>query len=159
MPTINGELKDIVGASMASRVGRVGFRLNAPNIGVASAMESRLYPTMTEMVTPAADGKFSIFLSTTTLMAFEAWYILTIQWNDSAGTVTDFPDWQIRVPAEGGSLSSMISAGPGGPVANLSLVLLSLSKPKNLKAGQLWYQTDPDNPTNPANTGKIWIGE
>lgn len=159
MPAVSGELKSIIGETLASRVGKLYFRLNEPNIGAVGAMNNRIIPTATEEVIPSSSGAFTFNPAPTEYMLFDAWYIMTIEWKDTNRTLTDFPQWQIRVPNAGGDLTDMIFPAGGGQGSNLSLVLLSLTKPPNLKVGQLWFKTDPSNPSNPANTGQIWIGE
>lgn len=159
MPAVSGELKSIIGETLAARVGKLYFRLNEPNIGAVGAMNNRIIPTAVEEVIPTSTGAFTFNPAPTEYMLFDAWYILTIKWNDAAGSLTDFPQWQIRVPNAGGDFTDMIFPGGGGQGGNLSLVLLSLTKPPNLKPGQLWLKTDPDNPDNPANTGLIYVGE
>lgn len=163
MATVTGFLKDIVGANMADRVAALLFELNAPAIQATSTTPGTIHPTEKQKVTPAANGSFSVDLVASTVMLTNSWYNLTIQWNDSAGTLTDFPDWQIRVPSSGGILSELITVagrggGPGNPGPNLSAVLMGLTTPPNLAAGQLWWKTDPNNPEGPANTGLIYIG-
>lgn len=165
MPTITGELRDIVGGALTSRVGKLVFRLNTPNIGTAGAIASRVLPTAEHKVTPATDSTFSVELTQTDLLLTDAWYVLEIEWNDETMPNTDFPEWQIRVTG-GGTLLDMIVLGPpgggwGGPLANLSLVMVSPTKPPNLQVGQLWLQAEPDSSTSPnpaLNTGKLFRG-
>lgn len=162
MSNFSGNVKSFTGVSMASQVVRVGFRLHDPAMVVAGANAGTIMPTNIRWVTPTAEGAFSIALEAVTNMHDDAWYVLVIQWNDEAGTLMDFPFWQFRPGTSGGSIEDIIYSGGGngqGPGANLSLVLISLSKPPQLKRGQLWWKTDPNNPNNPANTGQIWIGE
>ncbi|OIH81966.1 hypothetical protein BLJ79_21650 [Arthrobacter sp. UCD-GKA] len=154
-----------MGATLTSRVGKLVFRLNTPNIGTAGAIASRVLPTAEHPVTPSSDGSFSVELTQTDLLLTDAWYVLSIEWNDASMPNTDFPEWQIRVTG-GGTLLDMVVLGPphggwGGPLANLSLVLVSLTQPENLQAGQLWLQAAPDSyaSPNPAlNTGKLFRG-
>lgn len=159
MPVVTGELKDIVGATLASRVGKVIFRLVEPNIVATGSSAGRIIPTATEPVTPSTDGSFSVNLTSTHTMLADGYYVLTIEWLDSSMPHTDFPDWQIRVGANGGPLGGMTEVGAGGGRGpNLSLVLMGLTKPPNLKVGQLWWKTDPNDPYGTANTGLIYVG-
>lgn len=164
MPVVTGELKDIVGATLVSRVGKIGFRLVAPNIVATGASAGRVIPTAVELITPSSDGSFSVNLTSTNTMLGDGYYVLFIEWTDATLPKTDFPGWQIRVGASGGPLSGFIEfgnpsgGGGGGNGPNLSLVLLGLTKPANLKVGQLWWKTDPNDPYGAANTGLIYVG-
>lgn len=155
MPVVNWELKDIVGATLASRVGRVIFRLVEPNIVAATG---RIIPTAEVAVTPASDGSGSVNLTATSSMLGNGYYVMSIEWLDSSMPRTDFPDWQIRVGSSGGNLGDFIDFGGGHGGPNLSLVLTGLTKPPNLKVGQLWWNTDPNDPYGTANTGLIYVG-
>lgn len=158
MPVVTGELKDIVGQTLASRVGRLKFRLVEPNIVATGSAAGRILPTAEESVTPSSGGSFSVNLADTSTMLADGYYVLSIEWVDSSMPMTDFPDWQIRVGPNGGTLSGLIDTGGGRGGPNLSLVLLGLTQPPNLKRGQLWWKTNPDNPTDSRNTGQIYIG-
>lgn len=158
MPVVTGELKDIVGATLASRVGRLIFRLIEPNIMASGSSAGRILPTAEESVTPISSGAFSVNLADTSRMLTDGYYVLTIEWADSSMPMSDFPDWQIRVGPNGGKLSGLIDSGGGRGGPNLSLVLMSLTEPPNLKRGQLWWKTNPDNPSDSRNTGQIYIG-
>lgn len=158
MPVVTWELKDIVGATLASRVGRVIFRLVEPNIVASGSNAGRILPTAEESVTPNSDGSGSVNLADTSTMLTDGYYVLTIEWVDSTMPHTDFPEWQIRVGPNGGKLSGLIDSGGGHGGPNLSLVLMSLTQPPNLKRGQLWWKTNPDNPSDSRNTGQIYIG-
>lgn len=160
MPAVTGELKDIIGSTLVSRVGRLIFRLVAPNI-VAST--GRVMPTAEVAVTPASDGSFTVNLTSTHTMLGDGYYVMSIEWVDSTMPHADFPDWQIRVGSSGGVLSDFIQFGGGGGNGggngpNLSLVLLGLTKPPQLRVGQLWWKTDPNDPYGTANTGLVYVG-
>lgn len=165
MPAISGHVRDIVDASMANRVVALVFRLNAPNVqGTSSGgtAAGTIHPTAERKVTPGSDGSFSVDLVLTTTMLSDAWYEVGIVWNENEGPLWDYPNWQIRV-GSGGNISDKVyfrpPGGGGGPLANLTLVLLSLTEPPNLARGQLWWKVNPNDPADPANTGKIYVGE
>lgn len=160
MPLVTGELRDITGSTLASRVGRLKFRLNEPQVVATGSLAGRVLPTAETIVTPGAGGAFEVELTATTTMLGNAFYVLAIEWVDSPGPFVDVPGWQIRVPSGGGSIADFITIGGsnGSSGKNLSLVLLGLSKPSSLAVGQLWWKTDPNNPEGPANTGEIYIG-
>lgn len=166
MAIVNGSLKDIVNASMASRQGKLVFRLNAESVAVTGSNAGAVYPTEEVSINSAAStGNFSIDLQTTTSLLTDAWYTLRIEWLDSEGGAMDFPGWQIRVPVSGGSIDKLITLGPpnggwGGSLANLSLVMIAPEKPDNLQVGQLWLESDPDDPNNfnGKNTSRLYRG-
>lgn len=159
MPVMTWELKDIVGATLASRVGRVIFRLVEPNVVATGTNAGRIIPTAEVAVTPNSDGSGSVNLTATSTMLGDGYYVISIEWVDTSKPNADFPNWKIRVGSSGGNLSEFIEMGSGGGNGpNLSLVLMGLTKPANLRVGQLWWKTDPNNPEGPSNTGLIYVG-
>lgn len=161
MATVTGSVKDIVGAAMADRVARLVFELSEPSIQAASTTPGVIHPTVKERVAPTSTGTFTVNLIATTALLNDVWYTLTIEWLDASMPSLDAPDWQIRVPVAGGVLSDLISIGPrrrgdGGARPNLSLVWVSLTAPPRPASRQLWLKQDPDDPNNPANTGKLY---
>lgn len=127
---------------------------------ISGANAGTILPTDTKWITPTSEGAFSVSMESVNVMSDDNWYVLTIKWNDAAGTIMDFPFWQFRPGTSGGGIESIVHSGGngGGPGPNLSLVLIALSQPPQLKRGQLWWKTDPSNPSNPANTGRIYLG-
>ena len=166
MPDITGNVKDIFDSDMAAQVVQLVFRLNAPQVrNAAGSGIGTIYPTEERRVTPGSTGFFTAPLVQTDVMLSDAWYELGVVWNGSKETLWDYPQWQIRVTGAG-PINEMISLAPpgggwGGPINNLSLVLVSTTKPDNLKVGQLWLQATPGEETNPdpaLNTGKLFRG-
>lgn len=146
MPAVTGSITDIVGSLMADRQGVLKFRLNAPNIQAGSSIPGTIHPTAGEWVTPDVAGDFSVNLRSTTTMLTDAWYVLEIHWLDGS-PMTDFPQWQIRVPSAGGLLVNLISTGPsngGGGGANPMVWWVGLTPPPH--HGLIWNYLDPDNP-------------
>lgn len=166
MPAVDFQVRDLVGASMASRQCVVVFRPNEAMIQAATTTPGTIHPTAEVRVTPNSNGQGTANLTATTVMATDCFYTLRIEWVDGSGPSMDFPGWQIRVPVgAGGSLDQFIVIGPpqggwGGSLPNLSLVIMSLTFPDNLQRGQLWWKTDPDDPQNynGRNTGEIYRG-
>lgn len=167
MPTVTGYLKDLVGAAMGNRKGKLVFRPNAPMVQAASTTPGTIHSTAEISVTPASNGSFSVNLTATTVMLQDAYYTLRIEWLDSEGGAMDFPNWQIRVPVgSGGHIGEFIVLGPpnggwGGSLPNLSLVLVSETRPDNLQVGQLWLQATPGEHASPdgaLNTGNLYRG-
>lgn len=165
MTAVSGSVKDLVGASMASRQCVLVFRPNEAMIQTATTTPGTIHPTAEVRVTPASNGDFTANLTATTVMLNDCFYVLRIEWLDADGGHMDFPNWQIRVTTSAGHIGQFITLGPpdggwGGSLANLSLVLMSLTFPDNLQRGQLWWKTDPDDPQNynGRNTGIIERG-
>lgn len=158
MPIVDFDLKDVVGDTFVSRVGRVLFWLNDPSIVAVGAYKGRLLPTSQAEVIPTSTGKCTVDLNSTTSLGVDTYYKMRIEWNESTMPAKDYPDWQIRLGAGGGSLDELITTtgGSGGP--NLSLVLIGLTEPPNLAPGQLWWETSALDPEGPKNTGRIHLG-
>lgn len=167
MPTVTGYLKDLVGATMGNRQGVIVFRPNEPMIQAATTTPGTIHPTAEVRVTPASNGSFSVNLTATTVMLSDAYYTIRIEWVDKGIPPMDFPDWQVRVPVgSGGHIGQFIVLGPpqggwGGSLPNLSLVLISETRPDNLQVGQLWLQATPGahaSPDGALNTGILYRG-
>ena len=166
MPAVTGSLKDLIGVSMANRQCVLVFRPNEPMIQAATSTPGTIHPTAEVRVTPASNGDWTANLTATTVMLNDAFYTLRIEWVEGNIPPRDFPNWQIRVTTTGGHIGNFVVLGPpgggwGGSLANLSIVLLSLTQPPGLQRGQLWFQTDPDDPENlnDRNTGRIYRGK
>lgn len=166
MPAITGNVKDIVDASMSSKVAKLVFYLSDPSVQATGSSAGTIHPTAEREVVPASDGSFTVNLVRTDTMLNDAWFIVRIEWNEPTWPARDFPEWQIRVNSSGKINEKIYLAPPsggwGGPMANLSLVLVALTKPDNLQVGQLWLQAAPEQhaSANPAlNTGQLWRGK
>ncbi|NKG22198.1 hypothetical protein [Paeniglutamicibacter terrestris] len=152
MATVTGNLKDIGGVAMANRNGIVKFTLNAGNI---TASGGGIRPENTQTVTPGSDGTFSTNLEPTVSMLRDAWYTVRIEWLDEEGNLIAYLDFQIRVPAGGGTLSELanltgIGSGPGGG-ANPWIWWVGLTPPP--ARGYIWNYLDPADPDR--ETGPI----
>lgn len=167
MPVYTGSLRDLVGASMANRQCELVFSPNEAMLQVATTTPGTIHPTAEIRVKPSANGNFSVNLTATTVMLTDCFYLLRIEWVDKGVPPKDFPNWQLRVPVgSGGHIGEIITVGPphggwGGSLANLSLVLVSPTRPKGLQRGQLWLQAVPGEHASPdekLNTGILWRG-
>lgn len=165
MAEVTGSIKDILDGSLANRQVEIIFRLNSANIQTIAGTLARINPTAEVKVTPnASTGFFNVDLTPTEVMLFDAYYTITIRWVDGSAPEMDFPGWQLRVTREGGTLTEMLVLGPpqgnwGGPIANLSMVLVALTQPENLQVGQLWLKASSHTSSNEAlNTGKLYRG-
>lgn len=148
MAVVTGNLKDIGGASMASRNGVVKFTLNAGNI---TASGGGLRPDNTQTVTPSSDGTFSTNLEPTVSMLADAWYVVRIEWLDNVGNLITYLEFQIRVPSSGGVISDLIDLGTGG--ANPLIWWAGLTAPPSRR--YLWLHMNPADNTDPAGTGDV----
>lgn len=165
MPAVTGSLKDLVGSSLSNRQGVLVFRPNEAMVQAATTTPGTIHATAEVRVAPASNGDFTANLTATTVMLNDCYYTLRIEWVDGAGGQMDFPNWQIRVPTSGGHIGNYIVLGPpqggwGGSLPNLTLVMMSLTRPDNLQVGQFWWQSDPDDPLNlnGKNTDNIYRG-
>lgn len=149
MATVTGNLKDIGGVAMANRNGVVKFTLNAGNI---TASGGGLRPDNTQTVTPGSDGTFSTNLEPTTGMLLNAWYNVRVEWLDNVGNLISYMEFQVKVPAAGGTLSEMIASSGSGN-ANPFVWWVGLTAPPSNR--YLWLHMDPNDNTNPAGTGDV----
>lgn len=165
MPALSGNVKDLVDASMASNVVELVFRLNTPNVQATGSSAGTIHPTADYSVIPTASGSFSFNPVRTDTMLSDAWLELGIVWQGSKAASWDYPQWQIRVDSAGPINEKIFlrppNGGWGSPLANLSLVLVALTRPDNLQVGQLWLQAAPESHNSPdpaLNTGKLYRG-
>ena len=167
MPVYTGNLRDLIGANLNNRQGVLIFRPNQAMLQAATTTPGTIHPTAEVRVVPDSGGAFSVNLTATTIMLNDCWYTIRIEWVDGSGPDMDFPGWQVRVPVgSGGTIDEAITIGPpdggwGGSLPNLSLVLVSPTRPSNLQRGQLWLQATPgdhDSQDEALNTGNLYRG-
>jgi hypothetical protein len=152
MALVTYNAKDIGGVAMAGLEPIVKFTLNAGNI---TASGGGIRPDMTKSSTPSADGTGSINLEPTVSMLRDAWYTVRMEWLGTAGNLVSYLEFQIRVPAAGGTLSELanltgIGGGPGGG-ANPWIWWVGLTPPPT--RGYIWNYLDPADPDR--ETGPI----
>lgn len=152
MAVVTGDVKDAGGADMANLNAIVVFTLNAGNI---MATGGGLRPDKPKTVVPGSDGKFSTNLEPTVSMLRDAWYAVRIEWLDSIGNIVSYLEFQIRVPAAGGTLSELANlsgiGGGGGGRANPWIWWVGLTPPP--ARGYIWNYLDPEDPDR--ETGPI----
>lgn len=140
MVTVTGTLNDFGLAALAPFAPELVFTPSGPAVTLENVILASRH-----IVVPVTEGHgfFSVELASTDDLTVEGWYTLQIQWlNPDAGLPDiDFPDWRIYVPAEGGTLASMIKA-PSNP----ALVWVGLTPPDNPTPGTWWLVDDPQNP-------------
>jgi hypothetical protein len=151
MAAVNLTLYDIGGGHLAGKNPQLIFTLND-----AAATAGGVYVTEPIVVTPGSDGSASFDLPSTDLMRDDNYYSLAVKWQGPAGESirVDYPDWKIQVPTGGGNIVDL-----RGPGTNMSMVYVSLTPPDKPLPRTYWWKTDPDDITNPANTGKIYRWE
>lgn len=131
MAFVTGKLNDFGLDTLTAFHPEIVFTPSGPAIG-----PTVLFATRPIVAIPAADGTFSVDLSPTEDIRPDRWYAISIRWLDSAGgyIAVDFPDWQLRVPPAGGTLSDILNV-PANPA-------------------QVWvFETPPANPT----PGTWWL--
>lgn len=152
MPTVTGTLTDINMGHLVGKSPQLVFTLNAPNSSGAL-----LHPTEPVRVTPSSDGTFSVTLAATTEMNDDsAFYMLSIQWVNSVGNSpirADHRGWELTVPSVGGNISGMWRRRP----KNGRVVYVSLTPPEDAKPDDLWFEVNPNDENDPANT--YWLSE
>lgn len=151
MAVVTGTLYDIGGGHLAGKFPELVFTLND-----TAATAGGVYVTEPSVIAPAGSGAFTADLPTTDLMRDDNYYTLQIRWQDAAGNRArvDFPDWQIRVPTGGGNLGDL-----RGPGTNMSMVYVSLTRPDKALPLTWWFEQDPDDINNPANTSRLYRWE
>lgn len=155
MAVVTGTLKTFGLESLAGKQPLIVFEANKPATGTGG----ELFATDPVKVTPATDGTFTARLQPTeNLITPGVVYQMSIEYLDSANNYVrvDNPDWQLRVPAAGGTLGDLLTL----PEVSSALVITSPTAPPLwLGLGAMWLQADPediDNPLNPANTGDLY---
>ena len=149
MPNVTGTVTEVGGGHLNGKIPEIHFTLNAPN-----RKNGILVPTQPLTVQPDTNGDWTANLQQTTNMHDLAWYTISIQWLDAGGNYVraDFPDWALQIPADGGAFSELISKPP----TNTQMVWVSLTPPTNKQLFTKWLEQDPENPSNPLNTGKLY---
>lgn len=155
MAVVTGTLKTFGMESLAGKQPLIVFEANK----AATGPGGELFATDPVRVTPATDGTFSARLQPTeNLITADVHYRMWIEYLDSANNYVriDNPDWVLRVPTAGGTLSDLLKL----PKVSSGLVITAPTAPPVwLGLGAMWLQSDPndmDNPLNPANTGDLY---
>jgi len=149
MATVTGTVTEVSGGHLVGRNPQIIFTLNQPN-----AKAGKMHPTRPLAVTPASDGTWTASLESTTDMIDDAWYTVSIQWQDDGGKPTrmDFPEWALQVPTAGGVFSNLF----GKPPANTRMVYVSLTAPTDPRPFMLWLRQDPTNPDAVGSDGSLF---
>lgn len=150
MAVVTYNLKDATGATMTGLNPVVKFTLNRGNI---TASGGGLRPDKPAVSIPSSDGTGSINLEPTVSMLADAWYAVRIEWLDNVGNLITYMDFQIRVPAGGGSLSDLADLGGASGGANQLIWWVGLTEPPSHR--YIWLQMNPNDNTDPAGTGDV----
>jgi len=149
MAVITGTLLDFSLDALAPYSPRLIFAGSQP-----ATSGDRLLSTRPFMVRVEADGSFSVDVQPTDSVTPAAWYTVRVEWLDSDGGFVgvDLPDWRIFVPKEGGAIGNLIQA-PSNP----ALVWVGLTPPPApVTPGTWWLVSNPDDVTDPRNTGELF---
>lgn len=92
-------------------------------------------------VLAADNGTFSATLVQTTLLQPYTTYRAHVEWLDSGGNCVgvDHMEWELRVPAEGGTISNLLAA-PQNPTT----VWVGLTPPLNPTTESWWLNSSDD---------------
>lgn len=136
MPLVTGNWRDILNAPMLEEKPEILFTLNKPNMAGGT-----IYPSDPVVVTPKADGSFSVNLASTQDMVDVGWYTIKLRWLglSSGAALMDFPEWKITVPRSGGVISNLLDS----PGTNQRVVWVSLTPPVAPRPFMLWLEQDP----------------
>lgn len=155
MAVWTGKLRDAGLGFLAGLSPVIEFHLNAPHVS-----NTMVWATRPVRAAVASDGDFSVELADTSVMFGDAYYTMVARWLEPGTSLAQgysasdiHSDIQIRTNGAGGPIGDAV-----GGISNNSLVLVSLTEPPHLRAGQLWWKTDPTDPYGPENTGLIYVG-
>jgi len=138
MPTVTGTLQDFNLQPLAGFRPELVFTASG-----AAVFRPRVFVTKPVVVSPTNLGAFTVELAATTLLRPDTWYTLAIRWLDPQGgyTTTDFPEWKIRVPEEGGNLAELAEAEPTD-----RMTWVGPNPPTGTLARYLWWIDTSSNP-------------
>lgn len=133
MAAVTGTLRDFGLEALATSAPRIIF---APSGN--AVLGPYLLATTAIIVTPDTPGTFTANLAPTTDTVPDCWYNIRIEWldpyNSTSGYIgMDLLDWALRVPPEGGDISTLLSI-PSNPAQ----VWIDSSPPANPTPGTWW---------------------
>lgn len=107
MALVTGTLADFGRGNLAARNPELVF---TPSAATTTIDDSYLLTAVPIVVTPSADGSFTVDLEPVDNMTTPVFYRIQVRLLDSvAGYVfIDFPDWRLAVPFEGGALHDLV---------------------------------------------------
>ena len=166
MAFVSGTINEITGFPIsATRDAVIRFTLNQPNISTTG----RVLPDMWAEATPdPSTGEFEITLQPTTNLFADAWYDVTVHFQQSPSATNgagmamiSYLGLKIRVPIDGGTISDLIDVGAGNgggtPGPNNRIVWVSQDEPPQAmqRPWMLWLEQEPGpipDPFDPRNT-------
>ncbi len=142
---------------MDPKDGEVIFTLNQANTTSDNTLVADMnsYP-----VKPDANNRCTVGLLPTTTMTLDAWYDVSIRWNQDGHALTGYLGIKIRVPPAGGQLKDLIDPTGGGGNINRSLVWVGQYPPAKPYPGMYWLQQEPGpdpDPFDPLNTSDLHV--
>lgn len=157
MSKVSGNALDITGGSMDAREITVIFTLNQVNIGMNTG---GLRPDNSVRVKPEANGDFEVNLEPTTSMALDAWYDVSMEWNQGGVPLAGYLGIQIRVPGAGGRIDQLVdlTAGGSGGGPNRRVVWVGQTPPAKPYPWMLWLKQEPGpnpDPFDARNTSDL----
>ena len=143
MPLITGTLTDFKTDLMSPYSPQIEFMPSGPATNETGTF---LLATKPIIVTPDADGTFSVFLFPNELSRPATWYTVSIKWlHPEAGFIgQDFLPWKVSVPVAGGSIGSMIDAPLG---RGMVWITSDGAEPAGSTHGDLIFNTTTDDLT------------
>lgn len=150
MAVISGNLTDFSLDALAPYSPRLTFIPSQPATAGGRLFATKPFSVRVDSTT----GAFSVDVQPTDNLIPAAYYTIRVDWLDSDGGFVgvDFPDWRITVPAAGGAIGDLL-ASPVEP----SLVWVGLTAPRDPVPGTWWLKSNPNDLTDPRNTGELFV--
>lgn len=132
MAIVTGALIDFGLQRLTSVSPTIYFTPSRNGIGTQSILAARPIP-----VVPLSDGIFSVDLAPNDGLSPDTFYSIQIEYLDPAGNYVrnEFPDWELFVPAGGGTLQDLLRTAP----PNVSSVWVGPTPPP--QTGTWWLNT------------------
>jgi len=149
MPTVTGTLRDFKLDTLNSLSPRVIFTASE-----AAVTSNAILSTRPIVVIPNAAGGFTVELQSTDSVQPLVFYRIRVEWleSDDGYVGVDLLDWPLYVPAEGGSIGDLL-----GTPSNPMQVWIGLTPPPSpVTPGTWWLVSNPDDVTDPRNTGELF---
>jgi hypothetical protein len=143
MAVVTGTLRDFGMANLAAFQPQIVFTPTGPAMHGDTVLA-----TKPVVVIPAADGTFTATLFLTTYLQPAQTYRMSVRWQDSAGNYPSRDEftWDLRVPAEGGAISTLLAAKQ-----NPTNVWVGLTPPLNPSKGSWWLESSDDGLSGTGN--------
>lgn len=149
MPTVTGTLRDFKLDTLNSLSPRIVFTASEPAVTSNAILSTRPI-----VVIPNAAGGFTVELQSTDSVRPLIHYNVRVEWLESDGGYVgvDLLGWPLFVPAEGGSIGDLVSTSSIPAQVWVGLT----PPPPPVTPGTWWLETNPDDPSDPRNTGRLY---